>query len=235
MKKVTTNISFGQIVFILLVFCCSSLMFFYLGAKFGPRILGIEYASTNDAVLPDEKLALEVENILQTKNYDFVFHDVLQNEQQLEKVQPQYQEAKPTQILPAIPDPTKEALSEKKEMIENTKVLEIKKTIKEIPKMDLVKKEIDHEEPVHLDELIVPENKYRLQLGSYSKKKQALDSQSIWEKRGYDVAVVKTYISGKGNWYRLQVGFFPDMDSVQKTQLEFMTKYQQSSKIVSVK
>lgn len=88
MKKVTTNITFSQILFILFTFCFASLIFFYLGAKFGPQILEISLASTqaSEPILPDEQLAMEIQELLKSKKHDFVFHDALENKGSVQQV-----------------------------------------------------------------------------------------------------------------------------------------------------
>ncbi|MBF0103818.1 MAG: SPOR domain-containing protein [Deltaproteobacteria bacterium] len=90
MKKVTTNITFGQVLFILFIILFASLIFFYLGAKFGPGIIRLGQVRTgiDEPILPDEKMALEIKAILNEKKHDFVFYDALQNKRELQSVTP---------------------------------------------------------------------------------------------------------------------------------------------------
>lgn len=83
MKKVTTNITFGQILFILLTGIFSSLMAFYLGAKFGRNVFNINSQAEiqSGSMLPDEKLAQEIKDLISQKKQGFLFHDVLQNKE----------------------------------------------------------------------------------------------------------------------------------------------------------
>lgn len=80
MKKVTTNITFGQILFILLTVLFASLMFFYLGAKFGPELFRLDRRSSslNEPLLPDEQMALELQQLLESRTHDFQFQDILE-------------------------------------------------------------------------------------------------------------------------------------------------------------
>lgn len=71
----------GQILFILVVLMISSLMFFYLGTKFGANVLRLGsrgLVEGTESFLPDERLAEEVNQILATHTDALVFHDAVQ-------------------------------------------------------------------------------------------------------------------------------------------------------------
>jgi cell division septation protein DedD len=92
MKKVTTNMTFAQVLFILFILMFSSLMFFYLGAKFGADILTLadrENRAAAEPFLPDDKLAAEIEALLVDSNHKLVFHDVVEGKKTLGAIKPQ--------------------------------------------------------------------------------------------------------------------------------------------------
>lgn len=206
MTKVTTNISFSQIMFILLVFFISALIFFYLGAKFGKRILNVSGDALQDSILPDEQMSREINEILKTKNHDFVFEDVLQSQKSLPVLPPKLEETKKIE-----------------KAVKNE--VEVKKNEDKIA--------VKYAEPVVID-LENLEPKYRLQLGSFANKKDAVTAQALWQKRGFDVSVVSTEIKGKGKWFRLNVGGYPDLDAVKQAQMNVMSEYQESAKIIAI-
>lgn len=91
MKRVTTNMTFGQIIFVLFILVVSSLMFFYLGAKFGGDIMSLtdqHKQEVNEPFLPDDKLTSEIENILSTHTEKLVFHDVVEGKKAMQDVTP---------------------------------------------------------------------------------------------------------------------------------------------------
>ena len=200
MTKVTTNISFSQILFILLVFFVAALIFFYLGAKFGSRILNVSGDVVEDSILPDEHLSQEINEILKSKNHDFVFENVLQGQA---LVKPEKKVVTPPVVKKAV---------------------EVKKEVPPIA--------VKYEEPVVID--LSAEPKYRLQLGSFASKKDAQDAQLLWQKRGFDVGVVSTEVAGKGTWFRLNVGGYPDLETVKQAQVTVMSQYQENAKIIAV-
>lgn len=80
MKKVTTNMTFGQILFIFFILLASSLMFFYFGAKFGGDILTLADRSVEEVsepFLPDDKLSAEIQDIIANHDQKLVFHEAV--------------------------------------------------------------------------------------------------------------------------------------------------------------
>lgn len=209
MTKVTTNISFSQILFILLVFFVSALIFFYLGAKFGSRILNVSGDVVQDSILPDEHLSREINEILKSQNHDFVFEEVLQSQQAVK--------------IEAKPEAKPEVKAEKK-------VLPTQKNEVVIKQEDKIT--VKYAEPVVID--LETEPKYRLQLGSFASKKDALSAQILWQGRGFDVHVISSKVQGKGTWFRLNVGTYPDLETVKQAQVMVMSKYQENAKIISI-
>lgn len=79
MKKVTTNMTFGQILFVLSILFASSLMFFYFGAKFGGDILalsgdGDKNVADDEPFLPDDRVSREIRDIIASHEQKLDFH-----------------------------------------------------------------------------------------------------------------------------------------------------------------
>ncbi len=208
MKKVTTNITFGQIFFILLTFAFSSLMFFYLGAKFGPAMLSIgdQYDALDVSFLPDEKQAAEIKKLLKIKKPKFSFYDSLQDSKPSPQINEKNNTDQATETTPKKEKPSSVATKETSK--DNSEVLKKEK------------------------EVTV---KYSLQLGSYSSQKRAERAKAKWKKRGFSSKIVVTSVAGKGKWYRLRLGNYASLDNVLTSQKKIMSKYRQGSQIIKLK
>lgn len=220
MKKVTTNITFGQVLFILLTVVFASAMFFYLGAKFGRQVLNIADATVDDSqpLLPDEKVSEEIKKILAEEPPHFTFHDVLNENTSATKIK----SPEPTPVTKIISP--KMGVEKKKQNEED--FLHIKIVPTEIAKK---------EGAVLLDDpaaTSVPQKQYRLQVGSFSDKKKAQTSQAIWQARGYSVSLVSSEIPGKGTWFKLYLGGFNSLNDVTAVQKKIMNQYKQSAMIL---
>lgn len=81
MKRVTTNMSFGQLLFVIVTLFAASGMSFYFGTKFGSKVL--QWGNSDDlhdGFLPDEKVAIEVRDLLANAKVDYTFFEVVQNQ-----------------------------------------------------------------------------------------------------------------------------------------------------------
>ncbi len=242
MKKVTTNITFGQILFILANFFVASFIFFYLGAKFGPDVLNLEDNShTMAGLLPDEKFAEEVKVLLQNKKHDFMFDSVLSGKNGMPAV---IEEPKPIvqQITPPVKVEKTAAVEVATVKTTDTKFIPLVKkgdepqkivatiTTERIP--DTVVPVPEETPAALLDEEVVPVASFSLQIGSYAEKKVAANALSIWQKRGFDARVVSYDIKGKGTWYRLELGSYSSEDQALNSQQNIMTQYKQSARVI---
>lgn len=219
MKKVTTNITLGQILFILFSFFMASFIFFYLGAKFGPDVLDLQNASADGSgLLPDEKLAQEIKALLKSKKHDFMFDDVLSGKQDINaiKVTPPEPIVKIVEKIVA-PHTELSKLDEKPKNAEEPKVIEL-------PQVNTLVDEQAVAEPVPA---------YSLQIGSFSDKKGADKALSQWLGRGYQGHVVAYQIAGKGQWYRVELGQFVAESDAVAAQQKIMNKFKQSVRVIS--
>jgi hypothetical protein len=151
MKKVTTNMTFAQLLFVLFILMLSSLMFFYLGAKFGADILTLADRENREAAepfLPDDKLAAEIEVLLADSSHKLVFHDVVEGKKTLGVIKPQ--DDKILKMTPATEVTTESKLKMAQSSKEDEKLTQIvaakaeEKPVKEVQplKLDLQPKTV---------------------------------------------------------------------------------------------
>lgn len=93
--------SLGQILFVVLTLFASSLMFFYLGAKFGPQILNLNEsrARLKESFLPNDELAVEIKSLLTNAETEFSFFDVVQNKKPFPSVGSKKQDLKQISMI----------------------------------------------------------------------------------------------------------------------------------------
>jgi len=231
MKKVTTNITFGQILFILFIFLFASFIFFYLGTRFGSSILNISKSRTNfnEPILPDEKMAKEIKEILKSKKHDFVFYDALQTNTPLKGLTPKkYQEELKAEAY----IPQELVLKIKMEMGQDKNVKKEKK-IKKALQLNVKSAKPTIINSVKHDDTF--KQSFCLQMGSYSKKKKAKRARAIWKKRGYNVNIISFKNKDKGRWYRLRLGGYANLNDAVKAKNVVMKRYRQSARIVNLR
>ena len=72
---------------------------------------------------------------------------------------------------------------------------------------------------------------YSLQMGSYPTIEEAQTSQQNWKKKGYSAFITEAEIPGKGTWYRVRLGSFPNKDKA-KALLDKIKKQEKKTGIV---
>lgn len=260
MKKVTTNMSLGQLLFVVFTVLLSSLMFFYLGAKFGPQLLKLSESrhSLEEGFLPDDQLAQEINQILAEAKTDFTFFDVVQSKKKFPGVksssgdiprismiqdEPKVKTPDKVEIRDLLAEESKKDVEEKKpepKPKEKPKVVKVEapkvnKPVEEKPKAKTVEKVVKPEiEPKEEIKKELEQAKYLLQVGSYSSLKKAEKQKEVWEGRGYKPQIVVAQIPGKGQWYRLRLGLYNNYDSIQSQQKSIMKKYKQTAMILPI-
>lgn len=233
MKKTSESLPTGQVLFILGIFLCSALIFFYLGARFGPELLRLdgERDYANASLLPDGKVEEEIQQILSRDKHEFIFHDALQDKKQLvdqeviEKAQKEAQEVVKIQ----------EALKEKDQK-DIRDVKDDKKAVSQQQTVPAQTTPVVAQSPVEpLDEELqaMTNTVYHLQLGSFSEKKKAEAALDLWQKRGFSGSITSSQIKGKGLWYRLELGRYTTQQDVEAAQKVIQQKYGQSTRVMS--
>lgn len=230
MKIVTTNITSGQIFFILFVFLLGSLISFYLGARFGPDILDMESAQNlEEVILPEDDIAKEIEDMLSRQNHKLLAFEALQDDKPdllvtnsevkttpstpvREKEKKKIEES----VKKTLPVPTQK-IPPQEEKVRTTKIGGL--TVKMAP-------------PTVID---VTEPKFSLQIGSYSDREQAEKALNLWQQRGFRVKLVTAQIPDKGLWYRLRLGAFQTQEEALEAQRDVMKRYRQSGQVVGLK
>lgn len=243
-----------QVLFILLILLLASLMFFYLGAKFGSDILTLaeeEKQTQWEPFLPNQELTKEIEKLLATRTHDFIFHEALEEKISMPGIEKSKEKKYSlTKNLPV--EVEKEKVETKP--VEKPQVVKTAPKVNDEPKVATKQKElpatvipISQVQPQRHEltkkstssAISVAEStsskkaNFRLQVGSYQQKSRALEALKEWQKRGFSAQVVSTNIPGKGRWFRIQLGSYADQGSALQTQREVMQKYQQFVRLVA--
>lgn len=213
MKKVTTNITSGQIVFIVCVLFCASFMFFYLGAKFGRSVFEFDDVSlsTQTELLPNEALMAEIQEKLESTKHEFIFHDVLVQNKPLSKKVVQKNQVK----APVINTPVQEP--QESEVVVETKKEEAKPVEVKPPVAKQIKTKegmiVKFSDPTVFSENAVPlkpDTKFHIQLGGFPQKESAIQAANDWNAKGVFAKVVP---SESSSGYKIQIGQFTDINS----------------------
>lgn len=225
-------------------------MFFYLGAKFGPKMFRFNetYSELDEVFLPDDKEAAEIKKLLEEKKHKFVFFEALQTDKVNTIIYPQastpkeeitlaQKEEKKEKSLEAVQNKSKVDELVAKKAVAPVAVKVAKKEEKPVAQ----KIETTKVEPVKVtqeENIVEPEEQkpiYSIQLGSYKTEKKAKRANNVWQERGYDSRIVQTSTVGKRRFYRLRIGLFPNIDDAVATQSKMMTSYRQQSRVVKLR
>jgi cell division protein FtsN len=226
-------------------------MFFYLGAKFGPKLLNSAADDQREGFLPDDKLASEVKKILSDDNHHYQFQEALQSKKPIDKWTKDVKKVDSfdeknilsakelKQVFPKQNSKTKKVENKKtvssgkmNVKLGEAKVIQLISPVEDSAIITSVNTKKTAKDVITLDEDVPA--KFSLQLGSYAEQKKAASERKKWVKRGYATRVMKTKVEGKGNWYRLRLGYYTDLKSVQQAQKKVMKKYGQFARVISL-
>jgi hypothetical protein len=223
-------------------------MFFYLGAKFGPKMFRFteNYIELDDTFLPDDKEAEEIKALLKEKKHKFVFFEALQTDKPNTIIYPSASTPK-VETKIAQQKEKKETKKEQKKEIVPVKVVKkkvmpvavkvVKKEEKPVQKKEETK-QVEQQKIAQEENVMQPEDNrpiYSIQLGSYNSEKKAARASNVWQERGYEARVIKTSVTGKKSRYRLRIGLYPNIDDAVATQSKMMTSYRQQGRIVKLR
>ncbi len=262
MKRVTTNMSFGQLLFVLLTIITTGMVGFYLGIKFGPQVSQLKNVEESKITfLPEDALAQEIKDWLKTAPIEYSFFEVVQNKKDYPEALAQAQTEIPIVKMEKTPEAPVEVIQEP-EIKKEPEVAVIKEAtplpvpVNPVPVASLEKSDeqkialakIEAEKKMDMPELIkineedntlkveeeFSQTKYLLQIGSYDSVKKAEKAKDMWAKRGFRPEIVKTKITGKGDGYRLRLGLLDDYSEIQAHQKDIQKKYRESAVILPI-
>lgn len=239
----------NQVLFLCLFFILTSAMTFYLGAKYGRRVLVFlnhEEARPADTFLPDETAYNEIRQILSESDKNFNFHNIVAENNANIPLTPVAKSASSLNEKPTATAPDKAVAKADPKPI-TPKVLPDPVALtptKSKPDVgSLIASELEGDKDAHSVQepvttipspvAVRPVARYKLQIGSYADRDRALKARQEWQSRGYNVELFETRIPGKGLWYRLHLGGFESRESAMETQRALLTRFHQTAMVLA--
>lgn len=245
-KKSHMHLPLNQILFICLFFVLTSLMSFYLGAKFGRQFLSFlnhDDLHAEESFLPDEKIYTEIKTILAENNQKFAFHQIVSENRTQIPVTSSAKQPEPLVGLqkskPAVSTAPNLAANIQPEVVKLPVPAEKRPNVASVIAQELARDADSqsvskvHEEAVTVPVVARPVGRYKLQVGSYADRDRALAAQQEWQSRGYAVELFETRIPGKGRWYRLHLGSFPSREEALSEQRRLLNTFHQTAMILA--
>jgi cell division protein FtsN len=219
-KKITTNMTIGQLFFIFFILLTTSLMSFYLGSKFGSSLSGDHTelsAYTQNKILPDSQLEKEVLKILAEDDPKFTFYDDVRTASIV-----MTEDLSPRRLTVSRKEKTEQKRAGEK------KTKEQKRAEQKIEEQE----KVEREKLAKAKSTEKPEKGvryYRLEMGSYGTLDKALRAKKVWVERGYSVRIIKDNVPNKGLWYRLHLNKYDTRSQAVSAQKTLQMKFKQAS------
>jgi cell division septation protein DedD len=107
----------------------------------------------------------------------------------------------------------------------------------EKPIPDVLKTHVQEPSSVKADSSVSPalhpktENQYAIHVGSFKVKENAFELRDRLQKKDYPVLCTRVPIPGKGEWYRVEVGYYSNPEEAQQV----LSKLESEEKIAPVR
>lgn len=188
--------TFGQFVTLILLEIITLFFVFYLGAHYGPDLMGKREAKTT---LPKEN-PKTVDEIVGTPPVEYTYPEVLTGPagEKAIKVKPAGLTAEEYERQGREFHPKEEAGNEAP-----PKEAPVEEVAVETPPVEPVK---EVKEKANGS----PSGKFSIQVGSYQSVEEANAALGRWKKKGYAAFMTVGEIPEKGTWYRVRIGGFAD-------------------------
>ena len=225
--------TFGQFVTLILLEFVTLFVVFYLGAHYGPSLIGASNATAQKDVLPKNS-AKSVEDIVGTPPVDYTYPDVLtgKNPERAIAIKPsgvtaeEYEKRSRQRAAAGVP--VENPSNDDSPVVEEAKPAKpepVEKPVKkEAPKVENKGEELpadnahalddlngdSHQEPQEDAPAASSRHKFTVQVGSYPTTEEAQKALGRWKKKGYSAFLSEGQIPDKGTWYRVRIGGFDD-------------------------
>ncbi len=204
--------TFGQFVTLILLEIVTLFFVFYLGAHYGPDLLG-QRETKKETLLPKEG-AKSIDEIVGTPPVDYTYPEVL--------TRPEGQKAVP--IKPS--GVTAEEYENKAPESPPPAQPEEKTAPEEVPPPAVKPRE--EPEPTKASH-------FSIQVGSYQSAEEATKTMNQWKKKGYQAFLGVGEIPKKGIWYRVRIGTFKTRPAADQFLDQFKKKEKASGLVVKSK
>ncbi len=207
--------TFGQFVTLILLEIVTLFFVFYLGAKYGPDLMGTRQGIAKDdsSVLPHESKSID--ELVGTPSVEYTYPEVLTDQDQKRGIR-----VKPSGLTAE--EYEKRGREQKAVITEETPI--------EVPTIE-VKKE-PPAPPAPEVTTSQPTGKYSIQVGSYQSEEEANAKVGLWKEKGYSAFMEVGQIPDKGIWYRVRIGGFPTREKAQEFLDQFKTKEKTEALVV---
>lgn len=227
--------TFGQFITLILLEVVILFLVFYLGARYGRDLIG-----GRDEILQDpttQGAPKSVDDIVGRPSVDYTYPEVLTgsgNHPSAIRVKPSGVSAEDyARRPPEVETPEPAAAEPTEPVAEKTTV----KFPQEVPS-EPVAAEAETPEPTPPPAppvTVKPKGDFAIQLGSYPTPTEASQVLARWKKKGYAAYQVIADIPGRGQWYRVRLGGFPNRVDAKKYLDRFQAKEKVEAIIVSTK
>lgn len=218
--------TFGQFVTLILLEIVTLFFVFYLGAHYGPDLMGTREAlARKETNLLPKDSPKNVDDIVGSPPIEYTYPEILTQHDgaKIIKVKPAGQTAEEFEKQSQLDAKPKAA----EIPVEVPPIQEIKGPVKTAKVEDVKKDEVQklHEETTGGSEKAssptTPEaqgaktSRFAVQVGSFPSSDEASGVQQKWKKKGYSAFVVTGDVPQKGTWYRVRIGRYSSRKEAQ--------------------
>ena len=213
--------TFGQFVTLILLEIVTLFFVFYLGARYGPDLMGRNQAVTQKSLLPPDD-SKKVEELLSNTPTDYSYPKAL-GDQPNDELDSRAVRGKPSGMTAREADQL------------------IKKGVTPPPDEATEREAVIPEEPSVPSAPTAssrPPNgseKFNIQIASYQTEAEAKQMMEKWRKRGYSAFTTTGEVPGKGTWHRVRTGRFKTRSEAETYLDKFKKRENVTALVVSSK
>jgi cell division septation protein DedD len=216
--------TFGQFVTLILIEIVTLFFIFYLGARYGPDLLGGREDRRKEIALPKQS-PKNVDDIVGSPSVNYTYPDVLTGDgSKAIRVKPSGVSA--DEIHRQAPD--QQATQQAQERTD-PRIAPPAPAPQAAPSASAEEEQAPTEAPA--EEEAAPVGKYSIQVGSFPTLEDATKASNVWKAKGYHAFLSAGQIPNKGTWYRVRLGTFPSRESAEKF-LERLKEKEKTSGLV---
>ncbi len=202
--------TFGQFVSLILLEVVTLFFVFYLGARYGPDLIGPRGTSGKEATTLPKAGPKSVDEIVGAPSVEYTYPEVLTGAEGQKAIR-----VKPSGMT---------AEEAEKKVKEGERPIVSGEPIVEAPPIEKI---TPSEKPTRqATPSETPPGKFAIQVGSYQSAEEASHSAGQWKQKGYSTFMSVGEIPKKGIWYRVRIGGFETRDEAQR----FLEKFQEKEK-----
>jgi cell division septation protein DedD len=216
--------TFGQFVTLILLEIVTLFFVFYLGAHYGPDLLGKREAKKGTDLPKEGK---SVDEIVGTPPVEYTYPEVLTGPAGQKAIK-----VKPSGLTAEEYERRGKELAKSEEKVEGPSEETAVVGGEEVPPIQEIKTK---QQPEKKATAGGSQGKFSIQVGSYQSAEEANAALTRWKKRGYSAFMTIGQIPDKGTWYRVRIGGFPTRQEAETYLEKFKTKEKTAGLVVPSK